>query len=117
MRAAVCGWWFGEDQGRYLLAARDGDAAAILAAAGAAGVLARAVGRTGGDALILGAGSPHIDRSSCARRTRAGCPATWRPTRRPDGSDLPMPMSAAEIERVIRESLPDARSPDRRPRR
>ena len=58
MPAAVCGWWFGEDQGRYLLAARDGDAAQILAAAGAAGVLARAVGRTGGDALILGPETP-----------------------------------------------------------
>ena len=58
MPAAVCGWWFGEDQGRYLLAAREGDAAEILAAAGAAGVLARVVGRTGGDALILGSESP-----------------------------------------------------------
>ena len=55
---SVCGWWFGEDQGRYLLAAHEGDAAAILAAAGAAGVLARVVGRTGGDALILRAESP-----------------------------------------------------------
>ena len=41
--------------------ARDADAAQLLAAAGAAGVLARAVGRTGGDALILGDGKPHID--------------------------------------------------------
>jgi phosphoribosylformylglycinamidine synthase len=56
--ASGCGWWFGEDQGRYLLAARRDDAAAILAEAAAVGVIARAVGRTGGDALILGAESP-----------------------------------------------------------
>ena len=56
--ASGCGWWFGEDQGRYLLAIRGEDAAAILAEAQAAGVIARAVGRTGGDALILGAETP-----------------------------------------------------------
>jgi phosphoribosylformylglycinamidine synthase subunit PurL len=56
--ASSCGWWFGEDQGRYLLAARRDDAAAILAEAAAVGVIARAVGRTGGDALILGAETP-----------------------------------------------------------
>ena len=55
---SICGWWFGEDQGRYLLAVREADAAEILAAASAAGVLARVVGRTGGDALILGAETP-----------------------------------------------------------
>jgi phosphoribosylformylglycinamidine synthase len=49
-----CGWWFGEDQGRYLLAAGADHAREVLAAADAAGVLARVVGRTGGDALILG---------------------------------------------------------------
>jgi phosphoribosylformylglycinamidine synthase len=53
-----CGWWFGEDQGRYLLAARPADAQTILDDAAAAGVIARAVGRTGGDALILGDESP-----------------------------------------------------------
>jgi phosphoribosylformylglycinamidine synthase len=47
------GWLFGEEQGRYLLAARPEDARAVLAAAAAAGVIAREVGRTGGDALIL----------------------------------------------------------------
>jgi phosphoribosylformylglycinamidine synthase subunit PurL len=55
---SICGWWFGEDQGRYLLAVREADAAEILAAASAAGVLARVVGRTGGDALILGPETP-----------------------------------------------------------
>ena len=56
-RSAV-GWWFGEDQGRYLLAVDADAAATMLAEAAAAGVLARAIGRTGGDALILGAEGP-----------------------------------------------------------
>jgi phosphoribosylformylglycinamidine synthase subunit PurL len=56
--ASASGWWFGEDQGRYLLAVEEAHAGAILAAAAGAGVLARAVGRTGGDALILGGEAP-----------------------------------------------------------
>jgi len=44
-------WWFGEDQGRYLIEA--GDAEALLAAALAAGVPARRVGAVEGAALTL----------------------------------------------------------------
>lgn len=47
------GWFFGEDQARYLVATTDPDA--VLARAGGAGVPARAVGRTGGAAVRLGA--------------------------------------------------------------
>ena len=42
-------WLFGEDQARYLVTTRD--ATAVLAAAKGAGVAARSIGRTGGDAL------------------------------------------------------------------
>jgi phosphoribosylformylglycinamidine synthase subunit PurL len=55
---SVSGWWFGEDQGRYLTAVREADTPHLLAAADVAGVLARVVGRTGGDALILGEETP-----------------------------------------------------------
>ncbi len=48
-------FWFGEDQGRYLLAVRNG--AALLEAAAAAGVPAMRLGRTGGGDLVLGPGS------------------------------------------------------------
>ena len=44
-------WLFGEDQGRYLVAVPD--AAPLLAAAGAAGVPAAAIGRTAGVALTV----------------------------------------------------------------
>jgi phosphoribosylformylglycinamidine synthase len=47
------GWLFGEDQGRYLLAVEPDRLGAVLAAADEVGAIARAVGKTGGDALTL----------------------------------------------------------------
>ncbi|MFZ1426937.1 MAG: AIR synthase-related protein, partial [Geminicoccaceae bacterium] len=55
---SVTGWWFGEDQGRYLLAVPSASTASLLDAAATAGVIARIVGRTGGDALIMGDEAP-----------------------------------------------------------
>ncbi|MEM9138345.1 MAG: phosphoribosylformylglycinamidine synthase subunit PurL [Pseudomonadota bacterium] len=51
---AADAWYFGEDQGRYLLACSEGDADAILAIAQAEGVTARRAGHTGGDMVGLG---------------------------------------------------------------
>jgi phosphoribosylformylglycinamidine synthase len=48
---AAHGFWFGEDQGRYVAATRD--AAGLMAAAGAAGVPARLLGRVEGLDLTL----------------------------------------------------------------
>src|SRR5262249_48004377 len=50
---AAHAFWFGEDQGRYLLTVEAGVAETVLARAGAAGVPARQIGLTGGDALTL----------------------------------------------------------------
>jgi phosphoribosylformylglycinamidine synthase len=47
--------WFGEDQGRYVLAVPD--AGPLLTAAAAAGVPARRLGRSGGRDLVIGPGS------------------------------------------------------------
>ncbi len=49
------GWWFGEDQARYVLAVTEG--AALVAAAAAAGVPAALIGRSGGGDLVLAGGS------------------------------------------------------------
>ncbi len=46
-------WWFGEDQGRYLLAVRPEEAEAVEARARQRGIAIARVGRSGGDALIL----------------------------------------------------------------
>ena len=47
------GWLFGEDQGRYLLAALPEKLESILDAARNAGVAARVIGKTGGQSLTL----------------------------------------------------------------
>jgi phosphoribosylformylglycinamidine synthase len=47
------GFWFGEDQTRYVVTVRATDADAVLARAQAEGVPARAIGTTGGNALAL----------------------------------------------------------------
>ena len=49
-------WWFGEDQGRYVVTAGDDAADAVLRRAAEAGVPARCVAATGGDALTLADG-------------------------------------------------------------
>jgi phosphoribosylformylglycinamidine synthase subunit PurL len=54
--------WFGEDQGRYLLAAPAGKAEEICARAKAAGVSVAAIGETGGDTLALGKAAPVLVR-------------------------------------------------------
>jgi phosphoribosylformylglycinamidine synthase len=51
-------FFFGEDQGRYLVSASAAGAQAILAAAAKAGVPAARIGTTGGDALRLGGEAP-----------------------------------------------------------
>ena len=50
------GFWFGEDQGRYVLAVADADA--TLKAAKAANVPARLLGHAGGPSLTLGGDEP-----------------------------------------------------------
>jgi phosphoribosylformylglycinamidine synthase len=61
----AAGWLFGEDQGRYLLAIAEGRVEAVLAAARDAGVIARRLGGTGGDALTV-PGHPPISMTELA---------------------------------------------------
>ena len=67
------GFWFGEDQGRYLLAVPEADAAAILQQAKKQQVSALSLGRTGGEALTLNAGAP-ISLSELRRAHEAWLP-------------------------------------------
>ncbi|MFO1059508.1 MAG: phosphoribosylformylglycinamidine synthase subunit PurL [Dongiaceae bacterium] len=54
----AAGWWFGEDQGRYLVTLPPDRAGDAIAAGQAAGVTVLRIGTTGGSALILGLGHP-----------------------------------------------------------
>jgi phosphoribosylformylglycinamidine synthase len=59
------GFWFGEDQSRYVVAVTDG--AAFLAAAKAAGVPARKLGHSvGGDLVLGGVGTISVARLAAA---------------------------------------------------
>jgi phosphoribosylformylglycinamidine synthase len=71
--AAPEAWLFGEDQARYLLAVRPRHLRALLRDAAAAGVIAREVGRTGGDALTL---QGHVPISMADMRC---CHEAWLP--------------------------------------
>jgi phosphoribosylformylglycinamidine synthase II len=46
-------FWFGEDQGRYVVTVKEADAASVLEKAAKARIPAQRLGRTAGDALIL----------------------------------------------------------------
>jgi phosphoribosylformylglycinamidine synthase subunit PurL len=46
-------FWFGEDQGRYVITVKGADAAAVLEKAAKGGIPAQRLGRTAGNALIL----------------------------------------------------------------
>ncbi|MGH6770426.1 MAG: AIR synthase-related protein, partial [Xanthobacteraceae bacterium] len=50
---AAHAFWFGEDQGRYVLTMAPGAAARVISRAEAAGITARELGVTGGDALTV----------------------------------------------------------------
>jgi len=52
--AADHGWWFGEDQGRYILAVDQKDGQKLLSDAQEAGVSAQQIGVSGGEVLNLG---------------------------------------------------------------
>ncbi len=51
-------FWFGEDQGRYVITAKESDAATLLKLAAERGIPAWRLGTTGGNALILPAERP-----------------------------------------------------------
>jgi phosphoribosylformylglycinamidine synthase len=55
---AAHAFWFGEDQGRYVVTVRPDDADAVIERARAAGVPARVLGSTGGEALALAGERP-----------------------------------------------------------
>ena len=73
-------FWFGEDQGRYVVTGKNADL--IAERAKAAGVPLTRLGATGGKALAI-AGERPIAVASSKSRSRAGCRLIWR-TRRPE---------------------------------
>jgi len=60
-------FWFGEDQGRYLITAGSEQSDAVIAKARAAGVPVRRLGQTAGDALTLPGERPMLVKSLSER--------------------------------------------------
>ncbi|GBD50880.1 phosphoribosylformylglycinamidine synthase subunit PurL [Methylopila sp. Yamaguchi] len=56
--SAPHGWFFGEDQGRYIVTVDEAKAGLVISAASEAGVTATRIGLTGGDRLIPGREAP-----------------------------------------------------------
>jgi phosphoribosylformylglycinamidine synthase II len=72
--APAAAFWFGEDQGRYVLTVRDTDVAAVLGVAAAAGVPVTRLGATGGSELLLPGERP-LPVSALVRRFESWLPA------------------------------------------
>src|SRR6266852_6103195 len=51
-------WWFGEDQGRYIVTVPAADAGLVLAKMKGAGVACARIGTTGGDAIAVAGETP-----------------------------------------------------------
>ena len=96
------GFWFGEDQGRYVLAVPARVAEVILRQAEQQQVPALGIGRTGGEALTLNAGAP-ISLAELRRSHEA-----WLPDYMGKLGDTPMAMDATEIEQLIKQGIADA---------
>lgn len=67
------GYWFGEDQGRYVVTAPADQVAALVEAAEAAGIAIARIGIVGGDAVVLGGEAP-VAVASLSQRFEAWLP-------------------------------------------
>lgn len=104
VKARQAAFWFGEDQGRYLVAATPAAADTLLLKAAMAGVQASRIGRFGGPDLILDDNDAVslLDLSDLFEsHLRDHMNANM-------AKETPMPMAAADIKSLILEAMPDA---------
>ncbi len=102
-RAAA--FWFGEDQGRYLIAAAPGAADTLLLKAAMEGVQAAKIGRFGGQFLRLDAGDS-IGLLDLAQLSESALPDYMTANLATENNA--MPMAADDIKSMILEAMPDA---------
>ena len=100
-------WLFGEDQARYVVAT--GDAVSLLSAAAAAAIPAVGVGTTTGRVLTV-AGAGAISLTELEEAHEGWLPGYMAAPREPPRrkGPVPMAMDAGELERLIKEGIPDA---------
>ena len=102
-RAAA--FWFGEDQGRYLIAATPSAADTLLLKAAMAGVQASKIGRFGGPDILLD-DSDALSLLDLSDLFEAALPDYMNAEFAKETT--PMPMAADDIKKLILEAMPDA---------
>ncbi len=98
-------FWFGEDQGRYLVAAAPAAADTLLLKAAMAGIQASKIGRFGGPDLLLD-GKDALSLLDLNDIFESALPAYMNGETAKETS--PMPMAADDIRKLILEAMPDA---------
>jgi len=102
-RAAA--FWFGEDQGRYLIAAAPAAADTLLLKAAMAGVQASKIGRFGGPDILLDE-TDALSLLDLSDLWEAALPDYMNAETLKETA--PMPMAADDIKKLVLEALPDA---------
>jgi len=103
VQARRAAFWFGEDQGRYLVAMSAESADNFVLKAAMAGLQATRLGIFGGTEIILD-GADRLDLTALAATREATIPALYQT----DDGDPAMPMQESEIKEMILEAMPDA---------
>ncbi len=98
-------FWFGEDQGRYLVAAAPAGADTLLLKAAMAGVQASKIGRFGGPDILLD-DKDALSLLDLSDIFESALPDYMNATRNLETP--PMPMAADDIKKLVLEALPDA---------
>lgn len=104
VKARQAAFWFGEDQGRYLIAAAPGAADTLLLKAAMAGVQASKIGRFGGPDILLD------DKDALSLLDLSDLFETALPDymNALKEKESPMPMAAEDIKKLVLDALPDA---------
>ncbi|WP_425408694.1 phosphoribosylformylglycinamidine synthase subunit PurL [Hyphococcus sp.] len=98
-------FWFGEDQGRYLVAAAPAAADTLLLKAAMAGVQASKIGRFGGPDLTLDS-NDSLSLLDLSDIFEAALPDYMNAQTKKEPA--PMPMAGDDIKKLILDALPDA---------
>ncbi|WP_375202996.1 phosphoribosylformylglycinamidine synthase subunit PurL [Hyphococcus sp.] len=105
VKARKAAFWFGEDQGRYLVAAAPAAADTLLLKAAMAGVQASKIGRFGGPDLLLD-NRDALSLLDLSDIFESALPDYMKGPLKQETT--PMPMAGDDIKKLILEALPDA---------
>ena len=105
VKARKAAFWFGEDQGRYLVAAAPAAADTLLLKAAMAGVQASKIGRFGGPDILLD-GRDALSLLDLSDIFESALPDYMNALTKKETAK--MPMAGDDIKKLILEALPDA---------